>query len=104
MRRDISKSMEGIGPTADNCKRALMARPTIQGNVSAIWSSKVDEHKAKRILGSSRGGAVMQIVCARIDAVKQGKDLTEVEFYLCLYAATSRSQTNRTLRFAAQTG
>jgi len=81
------KSMEGIGPTADNLQAAINGETYEFKEMypPMLEQAKVDEHKAKRMFGYALEAEAVhaKLYALALDAVKQGKDLTEVEFYLC---------------------
>lgn len=81
------KSMEGIGPTADNLQAAFNGETYEFKEMypPMLEQAKVDEHKAKRMFGYALEAEAVhaKLYALALDAVKQGKDLTEVEFYLC---------------------
>src|SRR5512136_2133672 len=80
-------AMEGIGSTADNLRAAVsgetyeyteMYPPMLQQAIA-------DDHRAKRMFGYAvKAEAVhAKLYQAALEAVAQGKDLTETDFYLC---------------------
>jgi rubrerythrin len=81
------KALEGVGATADNLQAAIngetyevttMYPPMLEQAIA-------DNHKAKRMFGYALDAEAVhaKLYAMALDAVKQGKDLTEVEFYLC---------------------
>ena len=50
-----------------------------------LEQAKADDHKAKRMFGYAVEAEAVhaRLYQLALDAVQQGKDLTEVEFYLC---------------------
>ena len=83
------KSLEGIGTTAENLRAAIdgetheyttMYPPMLQ-------QAETDEHKAKRMFGYAvKAEAVhAKLYSLALEAVKQGKDLAQTDFYLCPY-------------------
>jgi len=80
-------SLEGIGSTADNLQTAIDGETyeTTTMYPPMLEQAKADAHKARRMFGYA---LEVEAVHARLytlalEAVKQGKDFTEVEFYLC---------------------
>lgn len=80
-------AMQGIGSTADNLRTAVagetheyreMYPPMLQQAIA-------DDHRAKRMFGYAvKAEAVhAKLYQMALDAVTQGKDLTETRFYLC---------------------
>lgn len=81
------KALEGIGSTADNLQAAIEGETYEYQKMypPMLETAKADDHKAKRMFGYA---VEAEAVHARLytmaqEAVKQGKDLTNVEFYLC---------------------
>ena len=81
------KAMDGVGTTAQNLQAALEGETHEYTTMypSMLEQSEAEAHKAKRMF---RYAVEAEAVHARLyalalEAVKQGKDLTEVEFYLC---------------------
>ena len=81
------KAMEGIGSTADNLVAAFegetyeykeMYPPMLERAVA-------DGHIAKRMFGYALEAEAVhaKLYTMALEAVKQGKDLEDVEFYLC---------------------
>lgn len=80
-------ALEGIGSTADNLQAAIDGE-TYETDVMyppMFEQAKADEHKAKRMFGYALDAEAVhaKLYALALEAVKQGKDLTEVEFYLC---------------------
>jgi rubrerythrin len=80
-------SLEGIGSTADNLQAAIEGE-TYETNVMyppMFEQAKAEDHKAKRMFGYALDAEAVhaKLYAMALEAVKQGKDLTEVEFYLC---------------------
>src|SRR5512137_40231 len=80
-------AMEGIGSTADNLRTAVagetyeyteMYPPMLQQAIA-------EDHRAKRMLGyATKAEAVhARLYQMALDAVAQGRDLAEAQFYLC---------------------
>ena len=81
------KALEEIRPTAENLQAAIdgetyeftkMYPPMLE-------TAEADGHKAKRMFGYAVEAEAVhaKLYTLALEAVKQGKDLTEVEFYLC---------------------
>jgi rubrerythrin len=81
------KSLEGIGSTADNLKTAIDGETHEYKEMypPMFEQATVDAHKAKRMFGYALEAEEVhaRLYTLALEAVKQGKDLTEVEFYLC---------------------
>lgn len=81
------KSLEGIGSTADNLQMAIDGETHEYKDMypPMLEQAKIDDHKAKRMFGYALDAEAVhaKLYALALDAVKQGKDLTEVEFYLC---------------------
>lgn len=81
------KSMEGVGSTADNLQAAISGETYEFKDMypPMFEQAKADDHKAKRMFGYALEAEAVhaKLYAMALDAVKQGKDLTEVEFYLC---------------------
>jgi rubrerythrin len=80
-------ALEGIGSTADNLQSAIDGE-TYETTVMyppMFELAKADNHKAKRMFGYALDAEAIhaKLYALALEAVKQGKDLTEVEFYLC---------------------
>lgn len=80
-------SLEGIGPTADNLQVAIDGETyeTTTMYPPMFEQAKADEHKARRMFGYALEAEAVhaRLYTLALEAVKQGKDLTQVEFYLC---------------------
>ena len=80
-------SLEGIGSTADNLQAAIDGETYEAATMypPMFEQAKADEHKAKRMFGYALDAEAVhaKLYAYALEAVKQGKDLTEVEFYLC---------------------
>ena len=81
------KALDGVGKTADNLKAAIdgetyefteMYPPMLTRAIEA-------EHKAKRMFGYAVEAEAVhaKLYALALEAVNQGKDLTETKFYLC---------------------
>lgn len=81
------KSLEGIGSTADNLQAAISGETHEYKEMypPMLDQAKIDDHKAKRMFGYALEAEAVhaKLYALALEAVKQGKDLTEVEFYLC---------------------
>ncbi len=81
------KSLEGIGSTADNLQTAFDGETHEYKEIypPMLEQAKIDDHKAKRMFGYALEAEAVhaKLYTLALEAVKQGKDLTEVEFYLC---------------------
>ena len=81
------KSMEGVGSTADNLQAAISGETYEFKDMypPMLEQAKADDHKAKRMFGYALEAEAVhaKLYAMALEAVKQGKDLTEVEFYLC---------------------
>jgi rubrerythrin len=80
-------SLEGIGSTADNLQAAIDGETyeTDMMYPPMFEQAKADDHKAKRMFGYAMDAEAVhaKLYALALEAVKQGKDLTEVDFYLC---------------------
>ncbi|MBE0681314.1 MAG: rubrerythrin family protein [Anaerolineales bacterium] len=81
------KSLEGVGLTADNLQAAIDGETHEYKEMypPMLEQAKIDDHKAKRMFGYALEAEAVhaKLYTLALEAVKQGKDLTEVEFYLC---------------------
>ena len=81
------KSLEGIGSTADNLQTAISGETHEYKEMypPMLDQAKIDDHKAKRMFGYALEAEAVhaKLYALALEAVKQGKDLTEIEFYLC---------------------
>ncbi len=80
-------AMDGIGSTAENL-RAAAAGETYEYTEMyppMLQQAIVDDHRAKRMFGyATKAEAVhAKLYQMALEAVAQGKDLTETAFYLC---------------------
>jgi rubrerythrin len=80
-------ALEGIGDTAANLQAAIDGE-TYETKVMyppMFEQAKVDDHKAKRMFGYALDAEAVhaKLYTMALEAVKAGKDLTGVEFYLC---------------------
>jgi rubrerythrin len=80
-------AMDGVGSTADNLRAAVggetyeytqMYPPMLQEAIA-------DDHRAKRMFGYAMKAEAVhaRLYQAALDAVAQGKDLEDTDFYLC---------------------
>jgi rubrerythrin len=81
------KSLEGIGSTAENLQAAIAGETyeTEKMYPPMFEQAEFDNHKAKRMFGYALEAEAVhaKLYQLALEAVQQGKDLTEVEFYLC---------------------
>ncbi len=81
------KALEGVGSTADNLQAAFDGETHEYKEMypPMLEQAKIDDHKAKRMFGYALEAEAVhaKLYTLALEAVKQGKDLTEVEFYLC---------------------
>lgn len=81
------KSMEGIGSTAENLLAAINGETyeTKEMYPPMFAQAEAEGHKAKRMFGYALEAEAVhaKLYQLALEAVQQGKDLTEVEFYLC---------------------
>ncbi len=80
-------AMSGIGSTADNL-RAAVAGETYeytQMYPPMVKQAEAENHKAKRMFAFAEKTEAVhaRLYQMALDAVSQGKDLTETSFYLC---------------------
>jgi len=80
-------ALEGVGDTAANLQAAIDGE-TYETTVMyppMFEQAKADDHKAKRMFGYALSAEAVhaKLYTMALEAVKQGKDLTQVEFYLC---------------------
>jgi rubrerythrin len=80
-------AMEHIGSTAENLQAAFDGETHEYKNMypPMLEQATAEEHKAKRMFGYALEAEEVhaKLYTMALEAVKQGKDLTEVEFYLC---------------------
>ena len=81
------KAMEGVGSTADNLVAAFEGETYEYKEMYPPMFEKAtaDDHKAKRMFGYALEAEAVhaKLYTMALEAVKQGKDLEGVEFYLC---------------------
>ncbi len=80
-------AMEKVGATADNLQAAIEGETYEYKEMypPMLDQAVADEHKARRMFGYAVEAEAVhaRLYALALEAVKQGKDLTEVEFYLC---------------------
>jgi rubrerythrin len=80
-------AMEAICSTAENLLAAFEGETYEYKNMypPMVEQATADEHKAKRMFGYAVKAEEThaRLYTMALEAVRQGKDLTEVEFYLC---------------------
>lgn len=81
------KAMEAIGSTADNLQAAINGETYEYKEMypPMLETAKSDEHKAKRMFGYAVDAEAVhaKLYALALEAVRQGKDLDGVDFYLC---------------------
>lgn len=81
------KAMEGIGTTAENLLAAIAGETheTERMYPPMFKQAEAEGHKSKRMFGYALEAEAVhaKLYQLALEAVQQGKDLTEVEFYLC---------------------
>jgi len=81
------KALDEICPTIENLQTAINGETYEFTKMypPMLEMAEADDHKAKRMFGYAvKAEAVhAKLYQLALDAVRQGKDLTEVEFYLC---------------------
>lgn len=80
-------AMEGIGTTVENLQAAIGGETyeTETMYPPMFEQAKADGHKAKRMFGYALDAEAVhaKLYAMALEAVRQGKDLENVEFYLC---------------------
>jgi rubrerythrin len=80
-------AMEAIGSTAENLQAAINGETYEYQEMypPMFEQATTDAHKAKRMFGYALEAEAVhaKLYALALEVVKQGKDLTEVEFYLC---------------------
>jgi rubrerythrin len=80
-------ALDGIGATAENLQAAIDGETYEFTSMypPMIERAEKEEHKANRMFGYAVGAEEVHAGLYRsaLEAVKQGKDLEETEFYLC---------------------
>lgn len=81
------KSLDGVGSTAENLKAAIGGETYefTEMYPPMLAQAEVEKHKAARMFGYAvKAEAVhAKLYSMALEAVQRGKDLTNVEFYLC---------------------
>ena len=81
------KSLDGIGSTTENLKAAISGETyeTKEMYPPMLTLAQTEDHKAKRMFGYAVEAEAVhaKLYQLALEAVQQGKDLTEVDFYLC---------------------
>ena len=81
------KALDEIYPTAENLQAAINGETYefTEMYPPMLEKAMADDHKAKRMFGYAVEAEAVhaKLYTLALEAVKQGKDLTEVEFYLC---------------------
>ena len=80
-------AMDGIGSTAENLTTAINGETYEYQQMypPMLQQAEADGHKAKRMFGYALKAEEIhaKIYQMALDAVRNGKDLTETNFYLC---------------------
>jgi rubrerythrin len=80
-------SMEGIGSTAQNLQEAINGETYEYKTMypPMLEQAKADGHPAQKMFGYALDAEAVhaELYAMALEAVKQGKDLENVEFYLC---------------------
>lgn len=80
-------ALEGVGSTAENLQTAFEGETHEYKNMypSMLEQATADAHKARRMFGYALEAEEVhaKLYTLALEAVKQGKDLTDIEFYLC---------------------
>ena len=81
------KALDGVKSTADNLKEAIggETHEFTEMYPPMLKTAEADGHKAKRMFGYAVEAEAVhaRLYALALAAVQQGKDLTEVGFYLC---------------------
>jgi rubrerythrin len=81
------KALDGVGSTAENIQTAIDGETYEYTTMypPMVKQAELDGHKAKRMFSYATGAEEVHARLYRLalEAAKQGKDLTETEFYLC---------------------
>jgi rubrerythrin len=81
------KSMEGVGTTAQNLQAAVDGETYEYTTMypPMLRQSEADNDRARRMFGYAVQAEAVhaRLYAVALEAVKQGKDLTGAEFYLC---------------------
>jgi rubrerythrin len=80
-------AMEGVGATAQNLQAAIDGETYEYTKMypPMLRQAEADGHKAKRMFGYAVEAEAVhaRLYTLALEAVKQGKDLSQTEFYLC---------------------
>ena len=80
-------ALDGIGSTAENLQAAIDGETYEYTEMypPMLEQAQADDHAAKRMFGLAVKAEEVhaKLYSSALEAVKQGKDLTETEFYLC---------------------
>ena len=81
------KALEGIRSTAENLQEAIAGETHEAKEMypPMLALAQTEDHKAKRMFGYAVEAEAVhaKLYQLALEAVQQGKDLTQVEFYLC---------------------
>jgi len=81
------KSLDGVGNTAQNLQAAIDGETYEYTKMypPMLHQAQAEAHKAARMFGYAVEAEAVhaKLYAMALEAVKQGKDLTNVEFYLC---------------------
>ena len=81
------KSLDGVGSTAENLQAAISGETheTVEMYPPMFAQAEAEGHKSKRMFGYALEAEAVhaKLYQLALEAVQQGKDLTEVDFYLC---------------------
>jgi len=81
------KALDGVGTTAENLKAAVSGETYEYTTMypPMLKQAEADGHKAKRMFSYAVSAEEVhaKLYTMALEAVKMGKDLTDVEFYLC---------------------
>jgi rubrerythrin len=81
------KSLDGVGATADNLKAAIAGETYEFTDMypPMLQRAEAAGHKAKRMFAYAVEAEAVhaRLYALALEAVQQGKDLTETKFYLC---------------------
>ena len=80
-------AMEGVKSTCENLEAAIAGETYEYKEMypPMVEQAKADEHKAKRMFGYALDAEAVhaKLYAMALECVKQGQDLTQVDFYLC---------------------
>jgi len=81
------KALDGIGSTTENLQAAIAGETyeTTTMYPPMLAQAQAEDHKAKRMFSHAVQAEAVhaKLYQLALEAVQQGKDLTEVDFYLC---------------------